>query len=70
MTPAADPSCEWRSWCKAPVSHIDEKGYVYCAEHGAIRRRYGIRCRALSPAELATIRSGKPIERYEADRAS
>jgi hypothetical protein len=27
--------------CQSPVTHIDTKGFVYCAPHGLQRRSYG-----------------------------
>lgn len=27
-------TCDMRADCRKPVTHIDDKGYVYCAEHG------------------------------------
>ncbi len=60
----ATPRCDMDSTCTHPVSHIDCKGYVYCATHGAQRGASGVRTRKLTPAELATVLAGKPIERY------
>jgi hypothetical protein len=55
--------CDMERACPAAVTHIDEKGFVYCADHGATRKNY-CRCRKLRPAELRTLQSGKPIPRY------
>jgi hypothetical protein len=52
--------CDMAHECKAAVTHIDEKGFVYCADHGATRKNY-CRCRQLFPKELRTLRSGTPI---------
>lgn len=49
--------------CMHPVTHIDEKGYVYCTSHGEQRQAHR-RCRKLRAHELQTLRSGQPIERY------
>lgn len=52
-----DLKCDMKLDCGASVTHIDEKGWVYCAQHGAIRK-YTMRCRQLKPKELATLKSG------------
>jgi len=39
--------------CEAPVTHVDQRGFVYCAQHAVRRKMGGDRCRKLRPAELA-----------------
>jgi hypothetical protein len=56
-------SCDMRRECAKPVTHLDERGYVYCAEHGAIRK-HSMRCRKLSASELRHLESGQPIASY------
>lgn len=56
--------CQMRDDCESPVTHIDNKGYVYCADHGPQRRASGTPCRKLTRAELNTLRSGQPIASY------
>lgn len=56
--------CDMRAACESPVTHLDEKGYVYCAEHGQIRK-HSMRCRKLSHEEVRHLESGNPLERYE-----
>lgn len=57
--------CEMSHDCAAPVTHIEEKGFVYCAEHGVRRRNIGRRCRQLRPWELTLLRQSKPLMSYE-----
>lgn len=57
--------CEMKRDCVQPVTHIEEKGFIYCKEHGVQRRYYGRRCRALRPWELAMLRQGLVLPSYE-----
>lgn len=59
-----DLKCDMEKNCGEPVTHIDEKGFVYCKEHGQTRRNYCY-CRALRGWELTVLRSGKPLPSYE-----
>jgi hypothetical protein len=56
------PRCEMSHDCAQPVTHIGEKGYIYCAGHAADRRYE--RTRALRPWELDLIRAGQPVPSY------
>lgn len=56
-------TCDMTADCDKAVTHIDDKGYVYCAGHGEARR-YHRPCRKLTPSELAKLQRGEPIERY------
>jgi hypothetical protein len=47
-----------RNDCGAPVTHIDEKGYVYCKNCGKDRKESGRRCRKLTSKELQQLRMG------------
>lgn len=47
--------CDMVNGCPNPVTHIGEKGYVYCAEH--VGRRRGIE-------HCARIAAGKPLMSY------
>jgi hypothetical protein len=59
--------CDMNSDCDNRVTHIGEKGYVYCAEHAAHRR--GVeRCRKMRKWELVLIESGKPLPSYRPGR--
>lgn len=56
--------CQMTDDCQEPVTHIDDNGFIYCAEHGQRRKESGRRCRKLKPAELKTLKEGKPIAKY------
>lgn len=57
--------CEMKTDCTEPVTHIGDKGYIYCATHAVTRRQSGYeRCRKMRPAELKLIESGKPLSAY------
>jgi hypothetical protein len=58
--------CEMKDDCKAPVTHVEEKGYIYCTEH-AIQRRTGVgwRNRKLRPWELRMLRAGGQVPSYK-----
>lgn len=53
--------CDMSRECAGRVTHIDEKGFVYCSEHGPQRRLSGRRCRKLRAWELAELRAGRAI---------
>jgi hypothetical protein len=53
--------CDMEANCKAPVTHVDHKGYVYCESHGKRRRASGIACRKLRPAEVKQLEAGQTI---------
>jgi hypothetical protein len=56
-------TCDMVRDCENPITHIGEKGYVYCAGH--VGRRSGVeRCRKITRAEMATLLSGGTIARY------
>jgi len=55
--------CDMSKDCAQAVTHIDEKGFAYCAAHGAERKAYR-HCRALRPYELRRLEAGKTID-YE-----
>lgn len=57
------PNCDMRKGCAAPVAMLDQKGYVYCAVHGAARQT-SQPCRKLRPHELNRLRRGETVERY------
>lgn len=56
--------CDMRDQCTEPITHIDEKGFIYCRHHGIARRESGYRCRQLRGFELNRIKAGNPVERY------
>ena len=55
--------CDMKRDCSGAVTHIDEKGYGYCAVHGE-QRKLTMRCRKLSAAEVGKLERGESIERY------
>lgn len=55
--------CDGVERCHATVTHIDNKGYVYCTEHGLERRMYRP-CRKLRAWEMNRLRKGEPLRKY------
>lgn len=55
--------CEMLEDCPRPVTHIGEKGYIYCQLCAANRRGWE-RTRKLAKWELALIEQGKQILSY------
>jgi hypothetical protein len=59
------PTCDKKKDCPEPVTHIDDRGFVYCAVHGpAMSDGYYRRCRKLRPHELNRINRGETIASY------
>lgn len=56
-------SCDMQADCHATVTHLDEKGFVYCTEHGITRQNYCY-CRKLRPFELRILADGKALPSY------
>lgn len=57
-------TCDMRKECISPVTHIGEKGYVYCSEHALCRK--GIeRVRKMRVWELKLIQAGQPLPSYQ-----
>jgi len=57
--------CDMTKDCTNQVTHIGEKGYVYCADHAWERRQSGYeRTRRMRGWELNLIRNGKPLPSY------
>lgn len=56
--------CDMEHSCVSPVTHLDHKGYVYCADHGYLRKRHRINCRKLRPHELKRLHNGKQVTKY------
>ena len=56
--------CEMRDDCSSEVTHLEDKGYIYCAEHAKVRRCYGHRCRKLRPHELRRVQAGLQVKKY------
>jgi hypothetical protein len=55
--------CEMEYACKEPVTMIDDHGWIYCTEHGLLRRPWR-RCRKLRPHELNRLRRGLQVRSY------
>lgn len=56
--------CDMKAECANPVTHIEDKGWVYCTEHATLRR--GIhRIRKMQPWEIRRLEAGKPLQSYE-----
>lgn len=55
--------CDMEKACTKPVTHMDEKGFAYCAYHG-IQRQRSMRCRRLAEWELARIECGRGLLSY------
>lgn len=53
--------CDMNPECAATVTHIDTKGFVYCAAHGAQRKAGGYQCRKLTAPETAALTRGETI---------
>jgi hypothetical protein len=56
--------CEMADDCAGMVTHIDDKGFIYCKPHGEERKLWR-RCRKLSSKELKTIKAQGAIASYE-----
>lgn len=57
--------CNMKDDCTSPITHIDEKGFIYCKEHGLERKQsHRKRCRQLKPKELKDLQSGKQLKEY------
>lgn len=58
-------TCEMEKDCKMPVTHIGNKGWVYCKEHGIYRRVYGHEStRQMRAWEITRLNAGMIIS-YE-----
>lgn len=55
--------CDMVEGCEKPITHIGEKGYIYCADH--VGRRSGVeRCRRLTRAERTELADVGYLRRY------
>lgn len=55
--------CDMNDACVKPVRMIDNKGFVYCEDHG-LQRRSWCPCRKLRPHEIRRLERGEQIARY------
>jgi hypothetical protein len=60
---AREPVCDMTADCNEPITHLDDKGFIYCTNHG-VSRRYSRPCRKLRPSELNNIKRGEQVKRY------
>lgn len=63
MTTEQALCCDMKDDCAAPVTHIDNKGYAYCTQHGVERRSWRP-CRKLRGWELRRLQRGEQLTRY------
>lgn len=56
-------TCDMRNDCSDAVTHIGEKGYVYCATHAPDRAGWE-RTRRLSKPERAKLEAGEALARF------
>lgn len=56
-------ACDMAKECPEPVTHIGEKGYVYCASHAPLRQGYE-RTRKLRAWEAKQLQAGNPLPSY------
>lgn len=58
-------SCQMIDNCANPVTHIGEKGYIYCTFHALRRRASGYEStRKMRAWELRWINAGKTLPSY------
>lgn len=55
--------CDMVRTCSAPVTYLDDGGFVYCTTHGKQRQAHR-RCRKLRPHEQRRVASGQLVTRY------
>ena len=60
---ATGPQCGMRPDCPEPVTHIGERGYIYCTGHAAILRGWE-NTRKMRPWELRLIEAGQRLPSY------
>lgn len=58
--------CEMSNDCTADVTHIGNKGYVYCTGHAVSRRESGYEStRKMRAWELRWVRNDRPLPSYK-----
>lgn len=61
--------CDMDHDCQAAVTHVGNKGYIYCEDHAVRRRECGVeRTRKLRAWEVALIAAGTPLPSYTPKR--
>lgn len=61
-------TCDMKEGCTNPVTHLGEKGYVYCAAHVGDRVGWE-RCRKLTARERKHMEEGGTLASYDAKRS-
>ena len=56
--------CDMSFHCTEAVSMIEEKGFVYCGNHGLTRSMYGHKVRKLRKHELNRLGRGEALQSY------
>ena len=56
--------CDGVVGCAGPITHLDNKGFIYCADHGVWRQETRGMCRKLRPYELNRLARGERIAKY------
>ena len=56
-------NCNGSRDCKSPLTHVDHRGWVYCAEHAPVSDRYR-RVRRMRVWEQRLIAAGQTIPSY------
>lgn len=58
--------CEMSKDCQNPITHISEKGFIYCQTDGLRRRAaHYERVRTLRPWELRLLEQGEVLPSYK-----
>lgn len=57
-------TCEMKNDCVNPVTHIGNKGYVYCSDCAPLRHGWE-RTRKMRVWELKLLGSGEPLPSYK-----
>ena len=60
---ASVPTCDMVRDCGDPVTHIDNKGFIYCTTHGIARRSWKP-CRKLRAHEIRRLERGEQVTKY------
>lgn len=62
--PAAKLQCQMSDDCRNSVTHIGEKGYIYCQACIVHRKGYE-RCRRMRAWEMKLLLTGEPLPSYK-----
>lgn len=53
-------TCDMQESCESEITHVDNKGWLYCDHHGAQRNR-STPCRKLQAGEITRLENGQTI---------